>query len=144
MAVRARSSRGSRRWPPLEVSWSRFYLGGDPPRLEQESIGGFVVRSVRQRGRSVRAVEISVKLQPPGIDLLPGHAALADREETVAVLLDADHDDSVTQERNARQKETNEVHDVLRADLAARAEILFELLELPEDVTVVRLIDELR
>ena len=63
---------------------------------------------------------------------------------SIAVLVDLDDDDAITQEGDARQKKANQVHDVLPADLAPSPEILFELLELPQDVTVVGLIDESR
>ena len=58
--------------------------------------------------------------------------------------LDADHDDAVAEEGDAREQQAHEVHDVLPAHLAARAQILFELLELAQHVAVVGLVDELR
>jgi hypothetical protein len=85
-----------------------------------------------------------MKLQPPRVDFLPGHTAVADGEKAVAVLFHADHDDAVTQKGDAREQEANQVHDVLPTDLAPSPEVLFQLLELSDHVAVVRLIDELR
>ena len=43
-----------------------------------------------------------MEVQSPSVQFLPGNAAIADGKKAIAVLLDADHDDAVTQEGDAR------------------------------------------
>src|SRR5688572_7056244 len=128
----------------LSMSWCTSELRSAAARLQQVAVGGLVVRALGQPRRRVRRIEISVKLQSPGVDVLPGNAAVPDGKQAIPVLLDANDDDAITQQRDAREQQPYEVHDVFPSHLAPRTQVLLELLELSEHVAVVSLIDELR
>ncbi len=85
-----------------------------------------------------------MEFEPPGIDFAPWKFPTPDREEPISMLLDPHRDIMLAHDRDAGEEETDEVHCVLPLDPAPRSKVLFELLELREDVAVVRLVDELR
>src|SRR5215469_16495485 len=94
-----------RRWPAGGGRCSRVLAGrGAAPDVDDEAIDPLVVGQLGERAGLEGGVELSVELQPPGLDLRPGDLAAFDGEELVAVLADVDGDLPVVQDTDAGQE----------------------------------------
>src|SRR5687768_16010130 len=85
-----------------------------------------------------------MKGEPPAFDLFPRDVATPDRQKPVAVFVYPKRNESVFQDLDTREQQSNQMHHVIPANLAVVTQILFELLELREYIRIVRAMDVLR
>ncbi|KAF0246226.1 MAG: hypothetical protein FD180_857 [Planctomycetota bacterium] len=117
---------------------------GASTRPHQERVDRFMVGALGKRRLRERRVELLVQLHAPRVDLDPRRLAAPDREQPLAVLLDAHGDAPFAQRRHAGKKQPHQVHRVLPAERPLVAQVLLQLPELRHHVPVVGLVDHLR
>src|SRR5258708_5838873 len=98
---------------------------------------------LRQPRTCERRIQFQMQSKSPTFYFVPRHFASSNRQKPIAVFIDPEWDEAMLQDHHARKKQTNQMHDMFPAYLAAISKILFELLELGQHVCVIRSMDEL-
>jgi hypothetical protein len=98
----------------------------------------------RQRCRFQRVIEFSVQCEPPALDILPRYVAAANGQKPIAILVNPERDETVSQDYDTREQQPNQMHHVFPAYLTVISKILFQLLELRQHICIVGAMDVLR
>src|SRR5437899_2214030 len=75
---------------------------GDPASTNQKFVGTVVIGMLRQRRPFQGCIELSMKREPPALDIIPGHLTSANRQKTIAIIVHTQRNKPVPQNRDAR------------------------------------------
>ncbi len=114
-------------WHPW--SW-QFLLQRQPTSLHKQRIGSLIIRSLWQAGVLNCLIEILVEADPPFFSFVPGNLPSFDGKQLIPVFIHTDWNETVTQDIDARNQQSDQVHYVLPFHLSLIADVGLHFFEL--------------
>src|SRR5437016_4521197 len=92
-------------------------LGGsrDTASAYQELVGTLIVGMLRQPCGFQGVIQFPMEREPPALDVFPGYVASANLEETIAILVHSEWDETMSQNHHTRQQQANQMHHMFPA-----------------------------